>query len=129
MSTVEPEEIALEAEIIAESGEFKPDDPFLGEDIFPESMENEPAEEPAEQPLAAADLGFDVVAATPVKEQTRSKPQFTDFEPREYVPPEEEQKSLKPDAGKKLATTPGVARRKETIARLETWLTTIKKET
>jgi tetratricopeptide (TPR) repeat protein len=128
VTTVEPEEIAIEAEVLTDPGELKRDGPLLDEDIFPESDEFKPAE-PAEQLKAAGAARSDAVAASPVKGQTPSKPQFTDFEPREYMPPKLVRESLKPKAGKKLATpTPGFAGRKETIARLESWLTTIKKE-
>ncbi|HEY6010054.1 MAG TPA: hypothetical protein VIX18_01185, partial [Nitrospirota bacterium] len=58
-----------------------------------------------------------------------AKPLFTDFEPREYVPPKDE---FEP-AEQKVEAAPAVsmsskAARRETIDRLETWLKNIKKE-
>jgi hypothetical protein len=52
-----------------------------------------------------------------------------DFEPREYIPTHTEQELPKP-ATQPERTTRFIpsAGRKEMIARLETWLTTIKKE-
>jgi hypothetical protein len=70
-----------------------------------------------------------VSAETVVQEQARPKPQYLDFEPREYIPPETEQGAQKPSAVKVHATAKAApAGRNEAIARLETWLTNIKKE-
>jgi hypothetical protein len=60
---------------------------------------------------------------SPVQEPPRK-----DFEPREYVPPDREQKSPKSASQEERAARVLNAGRKETIARLESWLTIIKKE-
>lgn len=73
------------------------------------------------------DVGTDKGMPLPVQETMRAKPLYTDFEPREYVPPEAEPvepSTQKPHAAPKSPK----ASRKETIDRLESWLNTIKKE-
>ncbi len=127
--TVESEEITIEAEVLTEPGELMPEKPSRVEPFFAEAGEFKPLTGPEKQPTAGGVAGFDVLTAHSVQEQARLRPQFTDFEPREYVPPAAERELVKPAAEKVSATTtPGIARRKETIARLETWLFTIKKE-
>jgi tetratricopeptide (TPR) repeat protein len=68
----------------------------------------------------------------PAKETTRAKPAFTDFEPREYVPPQAEPVEPEPvgATAQKTHAAPKSpkASRKETIDRLESWLKNIKKE-
>jgi len=67
----------------------------------------------------------------PVQETTRAKPAFTDFEPREYVPPQAEPQAEPVGAtAQKIHAAPKSpkASRKETIDRLESWLKNIKKE-
>jgi tetratricopeptide (TPR) repeat protein len=125
--TVVPEEIMTQVGALEESGESKSGEPSPVEDLFAESSEYKPTSETTEHPTADR---FDELPAAPaVQEQARPKPQYLDFEPREYVPPTAEPISLKPKVEKVGATAQaGAAGRKETIARLETWLTNIKKE-
>jgi hypothetical protein len=126
---VEPEEIAVEAEVLTETSEVTPEMLFPEDDGLAKSSEHQSAAKQREQTTVARDAGFDAVEAAPVQEKTRPKPQFTDFEPREYVPPGAPQGAVKAEAGKEnAAPTAGFDGRKQTITRLETWLTTIKKE-
>ncbi|MFA5074058.1 MAG: tetratricopeptide repeat protein [Nitrospirota bacterium] len=66
-------------------------------------------------------------------EFSRTQPPYTDFEPREYVPPDAEPIEIKrepepvPEKAQETVTLPH-AIRKETITRLESWLKNIKKE-
>ncbi len=110
---IDPEDILIEAE-----DEAKPSEPGPGKepeegDIAVESQEYRPA-------------GYMISVATPAESQEGPK---KDFEPREYVPPQMEQEPPEPASHKvPVKHAPGIPGRKETIARLETWLTTIKKE-
>lgn len=127
--TVVPEEITTQVADLAEPGEYKPGEPSPVENLFAESSEYKPPET-GEHPKAGGADRFDELSAAPVvQEQARPKSHYLDFEPREYVPPQTEQVSLKPTAEKVSATAKaGIAGRKEVITRLETWLTNIKKE-
>ena len=128
--TIVPEEITTKAGDLEEPGEYKPGEPSPVETLFAESREYKPASETAEHPTAGGTERFDAVSAeTVVQEQALPKPQYLDFEPREYIPPHKEQEPLKPTAEKVQATANAApAGRNEAIARLETWLTNIKKE-
>jgi hypothetical protein len=128
--TIVPEEITTKAGDLEEPGEYKPGEPSPVENLFAESREYNPASETAAHPTASGAERFDAVSAeTVVQEQALSKPQYLDFEPREYIPPHEEQEPLKPTAEKVHATANAApAGRNEAIARLETWLSNIKKE-
>ena len=69
------------------------------------------------------------LSATP--EGSRSQPAFSDFEPREYSPPQAGQEAEPVEMQAKTtgaATKSSRAIRKETIDRLESWLKNIKKE-
>jgi tetratricopeptide (TPR) repeat protein len=123
--TVEqPSELPIEAEVITEPGESWPGEKSSEENIFPEPAENTPPSEPKERTPTGGNELFNVFAAAPVE-----APLHKDFEPREYVPPNLEQELPEP-VTQHERTTGGLpnAGRKEMIARLETWLTTIKKE-
>jgi hypothetical protein len=63
----------------------------------------------------------------PLSAQT--KPAYTDFEPRDYVPPGTEKPSEEKEEKVSAATKSSTVIRKETIHRLEAWLKNIKKET
>jgi tetratricopeptide (TPR) repeat protein len=63
----------------------------------------------------------------PVQDAIRAKPAFTDFEPREYVPPKPEPVGAPAQKAHAAPKSPK-ASRKETIDRLESWLRNIKKE-
>ncbi len=129
------EEITLDAELLVESDEITsgtgvPKKPFE-ESIFAEAKEYVPpvaegagqsAESPAEKELGGAFM------EQPEQEAARQKAPYTDFEPREYIPPtaalrEERTEKVPAEAG------PQGMGRKDTIDRLEHWLKNIKKET
>ncbi len=114
------EEITIDAELFVEPGEInleaKKPGKTIEEGIFSEAKEYVPSviEEGQPQPQGGA-AG---------REQ---RPPYTDFEPREYIPPsaaprEEPEENVPVDANQ-----PGLSR-KETIDRLEHWLKNIKKE-
>jgi tetratricopeptide (TPR) repeat protein len=122
--TIEPDEILIEPEVVEEPGEVGPVETSAGENTFSESGEYKPASEPIEQASIRDDEQPNVFVATPVQE-----PPHKDFEPREYVPPDREQKPPKSASQEERAERVlNSAGRKETIARLESWLTIIKKE-
>lgn len=126
---VQSEEITLEAEILSEPGEFKPGEPSPEENVFADFGEYKPVKEPAEQLPAGEDAGFEAAVNAPVLESARARPQKPDFVPREYLPPKSAGEPVMPATAKaKTAQNLPPAGRKETIARLETWLTNIKKE-
>jgi tetratricopeptide (TPR) repeat protein len=96
-------------------------------DIFAEPREYRPPSEPEEwTPPAAGGTAADEIFMPP-QEAVRPKPQYTDFEPREYIPPTAERRPAIEDP---VHTAPKAtpAARKETIDRLEQWLSNIKKE-
>ncbi len=72
---------------------------------------------------------LDAFTPPPSREPSPGKPLFTDFEPREYVPPKD---VFEPVEHKvevtQAALRPSTAAKRETIDRLETWLKNIKKE-
>jgi tetratricopeptide (TPR) repeat protein len=122
--SVDPEDVLLEAEVVAEPDELGPGKKSAEENRAAESREYEPASLTKEQTTVGA--GFNISAATSAHAQAGPK---SDFEPREYVLPAMEQESSESASGAEHETrVPRVPGRKETIARLETWLTTIKKE-
>jgi len=125
--TVEPEEIFIDAEVVAETGEFEQEKKSSGKNIVAGSSEYQPAPGPNEQTTAGGGAGFKVLADASGQAQAGLK---RDFEPREYVPPKMEQEPLEATSHNHEHEThaPRIAGRKATIARLETWLTTIKKE-
>jgi hypothetical protein len=128
--TAVPEEITTSAGDLDAPGEYKPGEASPVEDLFAESREYQPAAETTEQPKAGEAERFDTASdETAEHEQARPKPQFLDFEPREYIPSQTEQGTLKPSAEKVHVTEKAApVGRNEAIARLETWLTHIKKE-
>jgi tetratricopeptide (TPR) repeat protein len=126
---VQSEEIMLETEVVSEPGEFKPGGPSPEENVFGEFGEYPAGKEPGEQLPVGGDAGFEELVHVPVQESARSRPQAADFEPREYLPPKSAREPLKPaEVQLKAVQPPSPAGRKETIARLETWLSNIKKE-
>lgn len=128
--TAVPEEITTKAGDLEAPGEYKPGETSPVENLFTESKEYKPASETTEHPTAGGAERSDAVSVeTAEQEQARPKPQFLDFEPREYIPPQTEQGSLEPPAEKVHATAKvATVGRNEAIERLETWLTNIKKE-
>lgn len=124
VSSVDPEDVLLEAEVVAEPDEFGSGKKSTEENRADESREYEPASLTKEQTTAGT--GFNISAASPAHAQAGPK---SDFEPREYVLPAMEQEPLESASdAEHEPRVPRVAGRKEAIARLETWLTTIKKE-
>jgi tetratricopeptide (TPR) repeat protein len=121
----EPEEMLLDAEVVAEPGEFGLEIKSSEENNVAES-DYSPAAGRKEQTTARENAGFNVLEDTSQAQAGLKR----DFEPREYVPPVREQEPLEapsPDNEYEI-NVPSSAGRKATIARLETWLTTIKKE-
>jgi hypothetical protein len=122
--TEEPDEILIEPEVIEEPGEVGPGEKSGEENTFSESGEYKPASGPIEQTSIRDDEQPNIFMPSPVQE-----PPHKDFEPREYVPPDREQKPPKSASQEeRAARVLNSAGRKETIARLESWLTIIKKE-
>jgi len=122
--TFEPDEMLIEAEVIPEQGEFAPAEKQSEEKTFSDSGEYNPASEQKGQETTGGNALINVFTASPVQE-----PQHSDFEPREYVPPDQKRKLPEATFQLERATrVPDTAGRKETIARLESWLTIIKKE-
>ncbi len=122
---IEPEEILIEAEEVVGPGESGPGKEAAEVNKVAESREYVRASVPKEQ-TTSGEAGFMVSVASPAESPDGPR---KDFEPREYIPPPVEQEPLKPDSHKEPEKhAPGIPGRKETIARLETWLTTIKKE-
>jgi tetratricopeptide (TPR) repeat protein len=128
------EEITIDAELFVEpegptSGGKKPAE-LIEENIFVEPQEYVPlaAEEGVRQPEAPADKEAGAeFAAQPDQETARQKPLYTDFEPREYIPPSASLREPGEERVPVEAKQPG-ATRKEAIDRLEHWLKNIKKE-
>jgi hypothetical protein len=89
------------------------------------------AEEPAAGPGGRPETGRTPASApSAAREGSQAKPLFTDFEPREYMPPKDEFEPAEQKAGvNQGASRPSKASKRETIVRLETWLKNIKKET
>jgi tetratricopeptide (TPR) repeat protein len=124
--TIEPEELFIEAEVVAEPDEFGPEKKSSEENIIPDFRDYTFATEPKVRTTAGEDAGLNIKVASPVPAEDGSK---RDFEPREYLPPDREREPLEPTSkNENITHGPLSARRMETIARLETWLTTIKKE-
>jgi hypothetical protein len=113
----------MEAEVIAEPGEFGPEEKSSEENAFPESGEHKPASGPIEQSSTRDDAQVNAFEASPVQ-----APQHTDFEPREYLPPSQQEHPAPTSQQERASRVLNTAERKETIARLESWLTIIKKE-
>jgi hypothetical protein len=63
----------------------------------------------------------------PAQETAREKPLYTDFEPREYIPPDAEPRKESKEKAQATPKQPATVR-KETIDRLENWLKNIAKE-
>jgi tetratricopeptide (TPR) repeat protein len=124
--TIEPEELLIEAEVVAEPDEFGPERKSSEENIIPEARDYKFTTGPKVQTAAGEDAGLNIKVASPVPAQDGSK---GDFEPREYVPPDLQREPREPTSkNENITHGPLSARRLETIARLETWLATIKKE-
>jgi tetratricopeptide (TPR) repeat protein len=130
VQTVVPEEITINNGDFAEPEKQEPGEPSPVQDLVTESNENLPAWETRERSTTGEPAKFDGMSAIPeVQKKDQPTPQPSDFEPREYVPPRMDEESLKSaDEQAQSAAHTDIPRRKETIARLETWLTNIKKE-
>lgn len=99
------------------------------ENIFAEVGEEGPEVGPGDEPAAESAPDLIAFAASPPREPSQGKPLFTDFEPREYVPPKDEFEQVVNKAEvTQAASRPSIAAKRETIDRLETWLKNIKKE-
>lgn len=103
----------------------------------------EPSDEPPlletkEIPLSGESSSPSAFAELPDEEFAKAKPAYTDFEAKEYVPPEPQPESQpEPQASpvetktklEHIASKSPTTIRNETIHRLEAWLKNIKKET
>jgi tetratricopeptide (TPR) repeat protein len=127
---VVPDEITTQFGDLEQPGEFQPEEPLPIEDLFTESSEYKPASEASQPPTPGESELFGAVSAeTAVPDEALDKSQYLEFEPREYIPTQEKIKPPKPTSEKVQATANAdTTGRKETIARLESWLTNIKKE-
>ncbi|MCK9417767.1 MAG: hypothetical protein M0R70_00130 [Nitrospirae bacterium] len=125
--TVELDELFIDAEVVAEPDTVVgPEEKSSEENIDAGFGTYQPEAGPKAQTTAGEGEGFTVLEDSSVQAQTGLK---VNFEPREYVPPKIEQEPLEATSHQEHETSvPHIAGRKETIARLETWLTTIKKE-
>lgn len=116
----EEEEITLDAEILLE-----PEEEAL-EAAMPEEKRESPAETADEEkaPSIFEEPTHDVFT---ISEDESLKTVYRDFEPKEYIPPDASPKRAATSAAAaELAPLP--AEKKETIDRLEKWLSAIKKE-
>jgi tetratricopeptide (TPR) repeat protein len=97
------------ADVLADQIDFAPP---VEADLLAEPRQSRPGSQPA------------------AREGSQTKPSFTDFEPREYMPPKDEFEPAEQKVGvNQGAARPSKASKRETIVRLETWLKNIKKET
>lgn len=120
--------------IFAEANEYIP--PADGEQTAASAElragpgEQAPAPEEEKPSESGKPAGFDIFASSPASEYVpRSEPFSTDFEPGEYAPPKTGPEPFGAKAGgMHAAPTPLKASKKDTIARLESWLQNIKKE-
>jgi len=99
------------------------------------SFSAEPSDEPPvletkEIPLSGEALSPGAFAELPDQEFSQAKPAYTDFEAREYVPPEPQPSPVETKTElEHIASKSPTTLRNETIHRLEAWLKNIKKET
>ncbi len=131
----EEEDITLDAELFVEHEEPAAPKKATGkrspDSVFAEREESKPQEDlspPAPrkaQPVeeGSSEASFDIFMTSPAQ-KSGIRPLYTDFEPREYVPPAAEPAGDAVQA----APAPSIASRKETLDRLETWLKNIRKE-
>jgi len=96
------------------------------ESSFGEPQGETVAAKTKEWPATVSDKTDDLVRPGD-QEFGKSKPIYTDFEPREYTPPKTESIEAVPEQSR-VAPKSSAANRKETIHRLEAWLKNIKKE-
>ncbi len=117
------EEITIDAELYVEPQEDLTRHSEPAEKMVPDIFA-----EPREWTVPSAPgTASDEIFLPPLEETTRAIPPYTDFEPREYIPPTEEHPSAKEEAAgtaQKSKATP----HKATVDRLEHWLSNIKKE-
>jgi len=119
----EEEEITIDAEILVEPEEGLPDAGIPGE-------KQEPAASAATgelSPSSAEEPSLDVFTVQEDESLGEVKPAYRGFEPQEYVPPDASVRSAK-KAATPAESGPPRAGKKETVDRLEKWLTTIMKE-
>jgi len=108
------------------SAQQEPSADKKADDVFGKLAKETTTAKAKETPTA----GFDETDkfVPPVDQEfAKSKPLYTDFEPREYTPPKTE--TIEATAEQTAAAPKSsAANRKETITRLETWLKNIKRE-
>jgi tetratricopeptide (TPR) repeat protein len=124
---VETDEFSIGAEVLPARKERGTDDE---QGFFSGGREYEPDEQPAERRSAKGRTSFDELEPASDFSRTPGKMGFTDFEPREYVPPKPEPVPEDHDEEREpVAQKTSKVNKKETIERLEAWLKNIKKET
>jgi tetratricopeptide (TPR) repeat protein len=133
--TQKEEELAIDAELLVESDEIslgaKTPEKLLEENIFSEAKEYVPPvkekgglqPEEAEKGIGSAFM----VQPDQGADQRNHQPPYTDFEPREYIPPTAAHREGREEKVTVDPKQPG-ATKKEAIDRLEHWLKNIKKE-
>ena len=130
---VETEDSVFKTEAFAEPRQPRSGKEAAGkrteENIFGEAGEEGPAVGPGDEPAAGRAPALNAFAPSPSREPSQGKPLFTDFEPREYVPPKDVFEPVEHKAeANQAASRPSTAANRETIVRLESWLKNIKKE-
>jgi tetratricopeptide (TPR) repeat protein len=108
------------------SAQQEPSADKKADDVFGKLAKETTTAKAKETPMAGLDEADKFVP--PVDQEfAKSKPLYTDFEPREYTPPKTETVEA---TAEQTAAAPksSAANRKETITRLESWLKNIKKE-
>ncbi|HUL00834.1 MAG TPA: tetratricopeptide repeat protein [Nitrospirota bacterium] len=112
------------------SAHQKPPPDNKASDFFDELAKETTAVKAKEWPTAGMDEADKFVPPVE-REFAKSKPIYTDFEPREYTPPQTESPEVQtevPEEQAHVAPKSSAANRIETIHRLESWLKNIKKE-
>ncbi len=132
--TNKEEELAIDAELLVESDEIGLEAKAPGkpseENIFTEAKEYVPPVEEEGGPRpedAEMGIGGAFMVQPDQGVAQRNQPPYTDFEPREYIPPGAAPREKRDENVLVDINQPG-ATRKEAIDRLEHWLKNIKKE-
>jgi tetratricopeptide (TPR) repeat protein len=125
------EELTLDSELYIDPQKdlTKPHEPAkkTESDIFVEPQEYRPENKPEDWTgTSTQGTAADEIFMPPREEKARSIPQYADFEPREYIPPEAQPPVQEETA--RSAQKSDAAANKATIERLEHWLSNIKKE-
>jgi tetratricopeptide (TPR) repeat protein len=132
VSAAEAEENKGSTDIFAEpqvySTQQEPADAQKTTAFLGEPGKEKPAAKTEERPPAGLDNAIGKFVSPPDQGLAQEKLVYTDFEPREYMPPAAKTVETKAEKVLEAPKSP-TAIRKETIHRLEAWLKNIKKET